>query len=329
MLKPDLLALACQLYGTTPESLVPLSGGHYNAVYQFSQGDHAAILRIGVEDCPPSQTLAMLEWVSYLANQGAPVTAPLTSTNGLLMESLEFEGSRYTLTAFNKVDGILAETIPVSAWTPSLYQFIGRAAGKFHRISAGYQPTGTGLTRPTWFESYEILEATQKLTGSADPARQQLQDLITELKQLPCSQEDFGMIHDDLHFANFLIQPDGNMVIIDFDDCQWGWFAIDIAMALFDSLVLYNPSSEEQAREFAQRFLTNYLAGYRQEFSISPYWLGQIPQFLKLKELCIYADLIDHPQASQPGNWVGDFMRGRSRRIAENLPYVELEFSRL
>ncbi|NJD59919.1 MAG: hypothetical protein C3F13_13375 [Anaerolineales bacterium] len=329
MLHPDLLALACQLYGTTPESLVPLSGGHYNAVYQFTQGDQAAILRIGVEDCPPSQTLAMLDWVSYLANNAAPVTSPLTSRNGLLMESLEFEGSRYTLTAFEKVEGTLAETIPVSAWTPSLFQSIGRAAGKFHRISARYQPEDPGLTRPTWFESYEILEATRKLTGSSDPARQQLQDLIEELKQLPRSQEDFGMIHDDLHFANFLIKPDGSMVIIDFDDCQWGWFAIDIAMALFDSMVLDNPTSEAHAREFAQTFLANYLAGYRKEFSISPYWLGQIPRFLKLKELCIYADLLDHPQASQPGNWVGDFMQGRSRRITDNLPYVELEFTLL
>ncbi len=326
MLHPELLAHACQLYGTSPEGLIPLSGGHYNAVYQFGQGNQAAILRIGVEDCPPGQTFAMLEWVSFLASNGAPVVAPLVSTQGSLMESLEFQGTRYTLTAFEKIDGTLAETIPPSAWTPQLFRSIGKAAGQFHRVSSAYRPVDVGHSRSAWFDSYEIHEATHKLSEIADPARQQLEQLIAELKQLPTSPEDFGMIHDDLHFANFLIQPNGNMVIIDFDDCQWGWFAMDVAMALFDILVLYNPATEEQSQNFARHFLSNYLAGYRNEFSISSFWLCQVPRFLKLKELCIYADLLDHPQAGEPGNWVGDFMRGRARRIEQDLPYVDLDF---
>ena len=325
----ELLSQACKLYGASAEQLTPLSGGHFNAVYPVRYGNRSAILRIGVEDCPASQTLAMLEWVSYLASNGAPVTAPLTSSRGNLMESLEFQGTRYTLTAFEKVDGTLAETIPVSAWTSDLFQSIGKAVGKFHHISAGYLPANPLLTRPTWLESYEITEASRKLAESTDPARQRLADLIAELKQLPTSRVDFGMIHNDLHFANFLIQPDGWVAIIDFDDCARGWYAMDVAMALFDVLVLYNPADDEQAENFAHHFLGNYLAGYRQELTITPFWLGQIPRFLKLKELCIYADLLDHPQASEPGNWVGDFMRGRACRIEQDLPYVNLDFTSL
>jgi hypothetical protein len=100
-------------------------------------------------------------------------------------------------------------------------------------------------------------------------------------------------------------------------------------MALFDVLVLNNPATEGQAQNFSRHFLGNYLVGYRQEFTITPFWLRQIPWFLKLKELCIYADLIDHPQVDQPGNWVGDFMCGRARRIADELPYVDLDFTNL
>ena len=85
---PILLSSACTLYNTSPDELLPLSGGHYNSVYQFPQGDKTAILRIGVEDCPINQTLGMLEWVNFLSLHGAPVSAPWLSINNHLLERL-------------------------------------------------------------------------------------------------------------------------------------------------------------------------------------------------------------------------------------------------
>ncbi len=180
-----------------------------------------------------------------------------------------------------------------------------------------------------WFDSYEIVEATHLLATSSDPAREKLAALVEALKQLPADPSDFGLIHDDLHFANFLIQADGMVSIIDFDDCAYSWFAMDVAMALFDILVLYDPQSEADKQSFARRFLSNYLAGYRTEKEIPQYWLEQIPRFLKLKELCIYATLIGHAEIAQPGSWVGRFMRGRSERIAGDVPYVDIDYAAL
>lgn len=336
----QLLSIACQLYATSPDLLIPLSGGHTNAVYKFPlqkiskefktcEALKFGVLRIGVQDCPVEQTLAMLEWARFLHDHGAPVTAPLPSANHRLLEQLEHEGTHYIITAFQNAEGTLAETIPPSEWTDNLFCSIGRAAGKFHRISLGYTPSAPTLTRPMWFDSYEIIEATQLLASSSDPAREQLASLVEALKHLPSEPSDFGLIHDDLHFANFLILPDGKISIIDFDDCGYSWFAMDVAMALFDILVLYDPASEADKQAFARRFLSNYLAGYRTEKEIPPYWLEQIPHFLKLKELCIYATMIDHAEIVQPGSWVGRFMRGRSDRIANDVAYVDIDFTEL
>jgi Ser/Thr protein kinase RdoA (MazF antagonist) len=343
LVDPILLLSACNLYKTSPDELIPLSGGHYNAVYQFPvhqtsqivesdeiiDGDTFAILRIGVEDCPISQTLSILEWVRFLKREGAPVAAPRTSINNHLVESLRHYGTLYTVTVFEKAEGRLAENIPTSEWSTDLFQSIGKAVGKFHRISARYQPDRHSPSRPQWFESYEIHEATEKLTTSADPTRDKLTNLIQELQHLPTSLSDFSLIHGDLHFANFLIQSDGTVTIIDFDDCVYGWFAMDVAMALFDVLVLYNPTSKEDSRLFAGDFLSNYLFGYRQENDLSTFWQNQIPKFLKLKELCIYSDLIGHDDIALPDSWVGRFMRNRAARIANDIPYVDIDFTRL
>jgi len=325
--EPILLSSACTLYSTSPEELIPLSGGHTNAVYQFPRGEKSAILRIGVEDCPVNQTLGMLEWVRFLSLEGAPVAAPLPSINNHLLENLKHYGTRYTITAFEKAEGILAENIPPSEWGDGLFRNIGKAAGKMHHISAGYHPSRHALTRPKWFDSYEIREATEKLASTTDPAREKLASLIEELQQLPTSPSDFALIHGDLHFANFLIQPTGEPAIIDFDDCVYGWFTMDVAMALFDVLVLYNSSSEDESQKFAIHFLYNYLSGYRQENDLLPFWQSQIPKFLKLKELCIYADLIGRLDVSLPDTWVGRFMRNRSTRIANDIPYVDIDYT--
>ena len=127
-----LLSIACQLYATSPDLLIPLSGGHYNAVYKYplqktsqdtttSVAMDFGVLRIGVQDCPIEQTLGMLEWARFLNEHGAPVTAPLLSTEGHLLESIEFDGTNYTLTAFQNAEGTLAENIPSSEWTDDLF----------------------------------------------------------------------------------------------------------------------------------------------------------------------------------------------------------------
>jgi amicoumacin kinase len=326
---PTLLASACTLYQTEPDLLCALSGGHYNAVYQFPAGEKPAILRIGVEDCPPDQTLGMLEWVRFLSREGAPVSAPIPSVRNRLLENLNHYGTRYTLTAFEKVDGILAENIPSAEWTDDLFTNIGRAVGRFHGVSSRFKPARPSRRRLQWFESDEIQKAIRLLSASSDPGQEILIRLVAELKQLPSSAKDYGLIHDDLHFANFIVRPDGMVTIIDFDDCAYGWFAMDVAMALFDVLVLYNPPTEAERRQFAWRFLGSYLRGYRQEKDLPPFWISQIPHFLKLKELCVYATLIGHPEIDQPNTWVGRFMNGRSERIANDIAYMDIDFSNL
>lgn len=327
---PDsLLASACALYQTDPSELTPLSGGHYNAVFEFLAGDQPAILRLGVADCPARQTLAMMEWVRFLSAAGAPVTAPLVSVNRHLVETLLLYGTPYTLTAFMKAEGTLAEDIPPSDWTDGLFQSIGKATGVLHHLSSTYRPARPGLTRPLWHESAELEQATRALACAPGPAAEQLTALLAGLRQLPTGPADFGLIHADLHCANFLVGPGGRVTIIDFDDCAYGWFAMDVAMALLDVLVLYDPADETAAQAFARRFLANYLSGYRQEFELSPFSQAHIPHFLKLKELCLYATLQGHADVDQPGTWVGRFMRGREQRIAHDLPYIDIDFCSL
>jgi hypothetical protein len=63
-----------------------------------------------------------------------------------LVESLEQDGTRYTLTAFEKANGTLAGTFLPADWTDELFQNIGRH-GTIPHLQA-FCTSASDLTRP-------------------------------------------------------------------------------------------------------------------------------------------------------------------------------------
>ena len=133
------------------------------------------------------------------------------------------------------------------------------------------------------------------------------------------------LIHGDLHCANLFVNPvDHSFTPFDFDDCCYGWFAMDIAMSLFDLLVLY-PGADRTG--FANRFLQGYLKGYLHENNLEGFWIERLPLFLKLLEVEIYAMLAGDYSADENDSWSSRFMAGRAKRIEDNVPYIDIDFA--
>ena len=115
------------------------------------------------------------------------------------------------------------------------------------------------------------------------------------------------------------------VTLIDFDDCAYGWFVMDIAVLLFDILVLY-PGTDKD--EYGQNFLRNFLTGYLTENHLSMFWLEQLPLFLKLLEINIY-DMVAKSYPDNSDEWVMKFMSGRKERLESDTPYMNLNYSAL
>jgi hypothetical protein len=94
---------------------------------------------------------------------------------------------------------------------------------------------------------------------------------------------------------------------------------MDIAMNLFDLVVLY-PGADKD--EFAGRFLADYLKGYLAENLLDPFWLRQLPHFLKLLEIGIYAQVYRFYDPADQSSWVGKFMTDRKARLEHDIPYL-------
>jgi Ser/Thr protein kinase RdoA (MazF antagonist) len=197
-----------------------------------------------------------------------------------------------------------------------------------HAIGRDYTPPDESLRRPDWDRAGNLFnDATLPLDESQALVRQRSEAVWAHVQTFPRDQDGYGLIHADLHFANFYVDAgDGAVTIFDFDDCAYGWYAMDIATTLFDVLVLY-PGADREA--FAARFLTSFLGGYTAEATLSRFWIGQMPHFLKLLEIGVYTGIYRSFDPGDPGPWVSKFMPGRLERIEGGVPYLEMDFEGL
>lgn len=324
-----ILTQAAKRYGFSPAQAIALSGGHFSHTYEFPRGGDRFVLRI----TPPNDeidmhaTKAVLSWLSYLAEHGASVPSLLESGEGNLIEAVEFENKTYIFVAFKKVEGILAESLFPGRWNDDLTAALGYAVGRMHAISHGYYPEDERLMRPAWdkivncFNPAEVLDAEHFLIA------QKQQEITAIIQSLAKNEGGFGLIHTDLHFANFLVDEKAQeVVIIDFDDCSYGWYVMDIAMLLLDLTVLYRGRDLEA---YSEVFLKRFLRSYLEEHSLDLYWIEMLPNFLKMLEIGLYTMLYQGHDPSDSESWVGMFMSDRKRRIESDMPLIEIDFESL
>jgi Ser/Thr protein kinase RdoA (MazF antagonist) len=325
----DIAVRAARRYGVDEPHLTPLAGGHFADVYGFTKDGVECVLRV----IPPNDEIdaraaaGILEWMGYLAEHGGAVTRPIPSDRGAYIEVIEDGTGTYIATVCEKAKGVLAETLPADAWTDALIEELGRTTGRMHAIATTYRPADDSLRRPAWDEIGNCFHPVEPLDESQAGVRARLAEVMDRVRAFPRTDEDYGLIHADLHGGNFFVETErGAVTVFDFDDCCYGWYAMDVAMALFDTLVMY-PRSDEPAS--ARVFMRTYLVGYNRERRLSHSWIERIPDFLKLLEIGVYALVYRQYDPGDTESWVGKFMPNRRERIEEGVPYVDLPFGEI
>jgi amicoumacin kinase len=319
-----LTAIAAR-YGIAAAGLSELSGGYFAAVYGFHRQGQDCILRVTPpdEDVSFRSTGQILEWLAFLSEHGGPVSRPIRSLQGNLIEVFEHEGRTYLATAFEKAPGVLAEGMLPEDWSGELFQSLGRAIGSCHRIACQYAPPANDR-RPTWTQTTNCFNPWEELPHADAALLEKRRQVMEVVGSLPENPDNYGLAHMDLHFGNFFVDAASQKVtFFDFDDCAYGWYVMDLAMLLFDVLVVYGGDDRER---FAGHFLEHLLSGYRSQKTLDRFWITQFPCFLKLLEIGVYISLCPSYDPAKSEGWAGKFMPGRKERIEQDIPYLALDF---
>ena len=336
---------AMRRYGIAPEK-IHLLDSFESIVYEFERGGRGFILRVG-HSFRKSEALIQgeVDWINHLARGGVSVAQAISSENGKLVEVIDDgQGGQFLVTAFIKAQG---QQPWLAGWTSARYENYGRLLGSMHALAVDYEPV-PAWRRPEWDDiSLNFIE--QYLPETEVIARQNYEALMEHIRALPKDRSSYGLVHQDAHQNNFFIDADGTLTLFDFDDCAYSWFINDIAIVLFYISMDAEELGFKDSAAFAHEFMPHFLRGYRQAYALPPAWLKEIPAFLKLRELELYAVVhrdfqiegVDHWSlerfkqtpgfdANSDGHmWIASFMRDRKPRIEQNLPFIDYNFESL
>jgi Ser/Thr protein kinase RdoA (MazF antagonist) len=318
---PDLLQAAMQRYDIAADRIHPLDGFE-SFIYEFERPDGQFVLRIGHSSRrSPDLIRGEVDWINFLANGGASVARAVLSQTGALVEPLEDgQGGQFLCTAFVRAPGGEAPRGPLGE---RLVRNYGRLLGRMHALAKKYSVPNPAWRRSEWNDPsnlYADLWMPEKFASLLPKYRR----LIAHLEALPREPEGYGMIHQDAHPGNFFVDENDMLTLFDFDDCVYGHFIYDIAMVLF-----YTANDQPDKPAFAARFLPVFFSGYREENRLDPRWLAELPHFLKLREIDLFAEILfmDGETPSHP--WAARYMQGRAEKIAADVPVIDFDWSSL
>ena len=341
----EILSEAMRRYGIAKNSIQPIDTFE-SFIYEYKHEGCGFILRIG-HSLRKSEALMQGEvhWINHLASGGVSVARAIPSESNRLVEVIEDgQGGQFLVTAFVKAQG---QQPWLAGWSTARYEAYGNLLGKMHALAVDYQPIHA-WKRPEWdADSFNFIE--QYLPASEVSAHQQYASLLRHIHTLPKDKHSYGLIHQDAHQNNFFMDENNVITVFDFDDCAYSWFINDIAIVLFYISMDWEEFGYPSLASFTTEFMVHFLRGYSHAFTVDRAWLKEIPTFLKLRELELYAVVhrdfnitgIDHNSLEEfvripgfdPDNsghmWIASFMHRRKQRIEQGLPFIEFDFESL
>jgi amicoumacin kinase len=272
------------------QSEIKKLGDFENYVFEVYLGDGPVILRITHSSHRSKEEIyAELDWMNYLHNQRVNCPAVFKSINNQIIEGQQAEdGSFFYACLFSKVPGNPVK-IKSEEFNEQLFYAWGKEIGKLHAVTKDYQPSYEIPLRPTW-EDEELLNIADYVPNENEIIKN-TKLLINQLKALPKNNDNFGLIHSDIHSGNFFY--DGESIhVFDFDDCSYHWYASDIAIPLYYSIFYgYKSAGKSEQEQFSKKFLTHFIKGYEQHNSLPEGWKEQMPLFFMLRDITLYSVL--------------------------------------
>lgn len=285
-------------------------------LYRYQQRGENYYLRIShSQRRTPEQIQGELDWIQYLHQFHLPIIEIAPTPSGEQLVKIPIDDNEYfTAVSFKEVKGSHLH----DAWQTDEYVIqLGNIIACLHEATKVYQPVSEPRTRMNWYD--EIISFSAKYLSPTEPIiASRFHEVVEQINQIPKQKENFGLIHYDLHRGNLFFDQ-GQIRVLDFDDCVYHYFITDLAIALFYAVPFNLP--DEEREKSANRFLQLLLKGYTQIRPLNEEEIKLIPLFLKLREIDLYL-VIKRTFGEGPYDaWCTSYLQNRKERIEQNIPF--------
>jgi Ser/Thr protein kinase RdoA (MazF antagonist) len=248
-----------------------------------------------------------LTWLAALNREaGLPVPAPVMTPDGKLLTNVFTSGipNGRVVSLMRWLDGRRFR----KGLRPKHLTALGQVVAQLHNFSSGWRPPAE-FTRPHWDWDSQLggsmfrhpLEEVVDTIPSK--FKQPFQVIIQEAKRVMESigkgADAYGMIHADLYPENVLFKA-GKAFPIDFEDCGYGYWMWDIAIAL----------SEWAWGKDWERMRDAFWEGYTQIHTLPKTQWTQLDLFVATQ----FATMV---------LWSSALLMNDPKRVAEYIPWRE------
>ncbi|WP_313893600.1 phosphotransferase [Psychrobacillus sp.] len=288
------------------ENCIRLDGGFHNDVFHIK--NKGKVVRISDAKKTKEMVLQEIEWMNFLYEEGVAVSKPEMT--------LESEEERVRA-CFEFIEGNQIDVTNQFHWNVNMFEQLGRIVGKMHALSKKFKVEG--IHRPVWtVENPDVFGIRENLSPWI---RENYEQLMQNLFSYEMSPETFGLIHNDFHQGNLIINGEGTLTTIDFDECSYNWYAQDIAVAFYHAYWQHN-SNNGNVDTFPQTFMSHFFTGYKEENLLHKDIIKQIPIFLKLREIFLYKLFSEKWDMNNIAEWQKYTMHELEKKIKNEIPYA-------
>lgn len=208
-----------------------------------------------------------LELLRYVRSQDASVAAPVLRADGAWLSAIDApEGKRYA-GLFEQAKGV-----PLLLQDDHLRAY-GRAVAEFHKATGEfhYRYQRPAMTLHKLIDK-PLAQLSVLIRHRPDDYQflQRLANRASRYLQVMQGQLEEGICHHDLHGGNAVIDADGNVTLVDFDECGRGWRAYDVAVVLW----------AERYHTASTTLYPAFMEGYRTRRRLSTADLRAVPYFV-------------------------------------------------
>lgn len=284
-------------------------GGYENAVFRADRPQPSVLRVTHSTRRTASEIAAEMQFLSALDGAGVGVATPLRTNDGDLVLTYETgESGKVHVIATLFADGRHRHYDELSDSNLTAY---GELIGRMHQVSAELDR----IDRPDWDEPIETMVG-KDLDGRHPDVLQRAVDTMEQLRVHPAGGRNL-LVHEDPHLGNVFVTDDGKFTLFDFDDSGYGTATFDLAMVILYWIAgrpLPEPALE------VRRMLEPFLDGYTKYFGLETDWKSGADLHMKLRELELYAALVDTDLTE--GGWDAAFMASRRDRIDQDVPFL-------
>ncbi len=209
-----------------------------------------------------------------------PSVEPVSSVNGRLIETVQLNGQEYYGVVFRKAAGA---TLNMETMSDDQFFQWGQSLAELHSHAAAFEPVSA--KRYHWQDVLHTVGSILHQHPEEHEALAELRRMVTWLETLPCTTENFGLIHYDFQTDNVHWDESSEQFhVFDFDDAHYHWFAMDIVAALVDLL-------EQDTKTYRVK-IDQFLTGYKSIRALDEELIGQFPLFLRFSRLYTFARIL-------------------------------------